>query len=134
MTTIKINVSAMFSHCEPWDCSNSVANMGPGAARLTWACSIGAAACHEDWLMSPLAEALEFARDWARETGAWDQDEIKAWSDLECLALLVQNVASDMRELGSDDRALIECTSDKDSQVQGHYWLENGQLLGELSL
>ncbi len=131
MTTIKINVSAMFEDREPWDCSNSVANLGPQAARLTWACSIGVAAAHEDWLLSPLADALEFARDWAREAGAWDQDEIKAWSDLECLALLVQNVASDMRGLGADSLCLTDCAEQQQDQT-GYYWNENGQVMGEI--
>jgi hypothetical protein len=49
-------------------------------------------------------------QEWAREMGAWDREEIAAWSDEECLALFVQNVASELRTLlGADDNELETC-------------------------
>lgn len=112
MSTVRMNLSAMFSHREPWECSNSVANLGPNAATLTWGCAREVANDHQDWLLSPLADAVEYIKDWARETGAWDRDEIEAWDEIESLALLVQNVASDLRMLGSDDKSFLEECAD----------------------
>ena len=40
MDTIKVNLTKMFSYREPWDCSNSVANLGDRAGELTWACAL----------------------------------------------------------------------------------------------
>jgi len=110
MTTIKADVSVMFSAREPWDCSNSQANLGDQAGRLTWACALEVAESADKWLLSDRAEACEGMQEWARETGAWDREEIAAWSDEECLALFVQNVASELRTLlGADDNELETC-------------------------
>lgn len=134
ITSVRFNASRMFSHREPWDCSNSVANLGPKAAAWTWGCALEVARDYQAWLVSPLSEALDFVRDWARETGAWKQAEIQAWTQDEALALLVQNVASELRELGADDQPLEKCRAGSDSQVNGHYWEELGELLGEMYL
>lgn len=107
--TIKANVSVMFGHIEPWDVSNSEANLGPRAAALTWGNALEIAASHAEWLLSDLESACEGMRCWARETGAWERAEIEAWSTEECLALFAQNMASELRMLGSDDRDLEEC-------------------------
>ena len=124
MTVIRMNLSAMFSHREPWDCSNSQANLGPNAATWTWGCAREVANDHQDWLVSPLADAVEYIKDWARETGAWDREEIEAWDEIESLALLVQNVASDLRLIGSDDHDLAECAGiygDTDWDLEPEY-------------
>jgi hypothetical protein len=144
----------MFAHHEPWDCSNSVANLGPRAGELTWgnALAIAKSALEGDgsapewpymwdWLATPLADALNYIRGWARETGAWDRAEIEAWSDEECLALLVQNVADDLRLMGADDQELAECVAtyqDTDWEAESEYptlhiWNERGETFGELS-
>jgi hypothetical protein len=99
----------MFGSTEPYDCSGSQAELGDQAARLTWTSAMRVAACHEFWLKSDIAEAVEGMREWARECGAWEADEIAAWSDDECMALFVQNVASELRMLGSDESTLEEC-------------------------
>ena len=109
MTYVTVNLSALFSHREPWDCSNSIANLGPRAGELTWGCAMELAGEHEAWLVSPLSEALDAVRADAHETGAWDREEIEAWSDEECLAYLVQCLASDLRLLSSDEQDLEGC-------------------------
>lgn len=107
--TIVANVTAMFRNREPWDCSNNVATLGDQCARLTWQCALEIAAGHDRWLMSDLGDACEAMRSWAIDTGAWDREETAAWSNVECLALFIQNVASELRSLGSDDSGLAEC-------------------------
>lgn len=112
MTTIKANVSKMFSHRDPWDCSNSAANLGPNAGQLTWDCALEVAENASEWLLSPVSDACEGIQEWARDTGAWDADEIAAWPDTHCLALFVQNVASELRDhLDSDNQGLTECAT-----------------------
>lgn len=136
---IRLNVSKLFRTTEPWDCSNSVANLGPRAAEYTWAKSLQLAARHEDWLLSPLQDALDYMCRWARETGAWTTQEIQSWSNEECLALLVQNVASDMRTLGADDASLADAVSKASLETSyGVYWVvgdghpDAGEVQGEL--
>ena len=38
--TLTVNITKLFRTWEPWDCSNSVANLGPRAAELTWNCAM----------------------------------------------------------------------------------------------
>ncbi len=127
---IKLNLASMFSHREPWDCSNSIANLGPNAAELTWGCALEVARNAREWLLSPLSDTLEAIERWAKATGAWDADEIAAWSDEETLALLVQNVASDLRELGADNEPL-EALADDDSEGSTYVYQDRDQILGE---
>lgn len=104
MTTIQANVSRMFRSLEPWDVSNSVANLGPNAAQLTWNNALKIAETHHHWLGTPLEEACEGMREWMRESGGWDRSEIEEQSQLELLALFAQTIASELREhLDADD-------------------------------
>lgn len=43
-------------------------------------------------------DQLPAFRDYVREFGAWDDDEVDAWDDVECNALFIQLVAGDARE------------------------------------
>ena len=102
------NVSQMFAHHEPWDCSNSQANLGPQAAKLTWACAREVA--RDSGLETPITPAVVDAmRDHFRAYGAWDSEDIDAWGAPEMLAMIVQEIASDLRLLGSDDYDLDTC-------------------------
>ena len=135
---IKVNVTKMFVHREPWDCSNSIANLGDQVARLTWQCATEVATHHADWLLTDLLDTLEAVRDWARDTGAWDDTEIADWGTGEVLALLVQNVASDLRTLGSDNEPLealvddLEAHTDELSYIM-HMYNENNETFAEVA-
>ena len=110
---ITFDATALFAHHSPWDCSNSMANLGPRVAELTWDNAMKVAACHTEWLLSPtLSEAAEIVNEWAKSVGAWDETERAGWSDLDCLALFVQNVAGDLRECGADGMDLGELAVD----------------------
>lgn len=103
MTTITADLGKMFDHREPWDCSNSVANLGPNAGKLTWESAVEVAQNHAAWLVSPLADACTGMQEWARSCGAWDSADIESWTEVECLALFVQNIAAELRNLLSAD-------------------------------
>lgn len=110
-STIKANVTRMFEAIEPWDVSNSVANLGPRCAALTWSNAMQIAGQAPAWLLTPIEDACEAMAMWVGETGAWDSEEIDAMSSQQFLALFVQNIASELRMLGSDDNDLLECVT-----------------------
>lgn len=97
MTTIVANVTKMFALVAPEYVSGSQAELGDQAGRMTWLNARTIAERHTTWLSTPIADAAEYMRDWARSTGAWEDAEIVAWDDYECLALFAQNVASEIR-------------------------------------
>lgn len=80
-----------------FDFSASRAERGQNAGPETWANAKAEAA--ERPILA--ADDLDGFRDFMREFGAWEDEEIDAWDATECNALLVQMVAGDMRELES---------------------------------
>ena len=116
MTMIIANVSKMFETLTPWDCSNNAMTMGQNVGKITWQNAMTVAESAADWLVSDRAEALAGIVEWAHDTGAWEEEETSKWSDLECLALFVQNVASDLRDhLDSDNLTYEECAAKYES-------------------
>ena len=74
--------------------SASAFELGEDAGAITWNNSLD----HVE--ESPLltdAQLPEF-RDYIREFGAWDDEEIDSWSLTECNALCLQLIAGDIRE------------------------------------
>lgn len=84
----------------PFDLSNNRATLGDNAGQLTWQASKEAAGAIPSLLPTP--EHKDAFRDFVRETGAWDDEEIAAWSDTELDALLLQWIAGDIREAFGD--------------------------------
>lgn len=82
-----------------FNCSGSVAEHGSNAGAITWnnskecAESLGA----EAPVQTP--EQLAAARDYFRDYGAWDSEEIDAWTPQELNALIVQEVMGEIRRL-----------------------------------
>ena len=74
--------------------SASHAELGENAGSITWANAL-------TYRPQPLTEPEHFEafREFAGGFGAWDDDEIAAWSDDECNALCLQFIAGDLREL-----------------------------------
>ena len=100
MNDTEIDVSPLLASpgFDPWDCFNSVANLGPDAGRLTWRASQRFAPA------LVLSEGQKDAfRDFVRSSGGWTCDEIEAWPDAELTALCVQWIAGDVRESFGDD-------------------------------
>lgn len=135
--TITVNLAKMFAHVEPWDCSNSEANLGPCAARYTWSAAQEVAKDWRSWLRPATKAGFEDACDamgsWARSTGAWDKSEIDTWPDLDFLALLVQNIASEIRQCeGCDDAEtmvdVVRILRKSDHEcVTSYFYVKGGQ-------
>ena len=95
MNDTEIDVTSIFASpgFDPWDCFNSVANLGNQAGRLTWEASKQSA--HLLTLSEGQKEAF---REFVRDSGGWEDEEIAAWSDEELTTLCVQWIAGDIRE------------------------------------
>ena len=78
---------------DPWNCSNSRANLGQDAGKLTWRASQR----HALVLVLSEGQKEEF-RDFVRSSGGWDEEEIAVWPDADLTALCVQWIAGDIRE------------------------------------
>lgn len=100
MQDTEIDVTPLFASpgFDPWDCSNSVANLGQNAGVLTWQASRRAASA-----LTLTEGQKEAFRDWVRSSGGWDDEETAAWADAELTALCVQWIAGDIREGFGDD-------------------------------
>lgn len=92
---MQINVTRFYNEAAPMDYSASVAEIGANAGPDTWQAAKDDAG---DWNMLDTDEKRQAFREWVKPFGAWDDDEIVAWSDVELNALFVQWVAGDIRE------------------------------------
>ena len=100
MQDTEIDVTPLFASpgFDPWNCSNSVANLGPNAWELTWRASQR----HASALVLTEGQKEAF-RDFVRSSSDWTREEIAAWSDAELTTLCVQWIAGDIREGFGDD-------------------------------
>jgi hypothetical protein len=91
----QINITRFFNEAAPMDYSASCAEIGQNAGADTWN------AAKEDapyWNMLDDDDKRDAFREWVKGYGAWSDDEIAAWSDVEINALFVQWVSGDIRE------------------------------------
>lgn len=102
--------------------SASCAELGDNAGRITWENAV------DRGEFSPLLdteEKREAMREFVRGFGAWTDEEINAWSDVELTALLIQFIAGDMRESG------LDCTGPVDWEEYQEA-CESGQCAGRI--
>ncbi len=97
---MKIDVTRFVRNEDPYKFSASIMEMGANAGRLTWN---NAKREGEQAPLLTTEDQLDALRSHVRGFGAWDEDEIAAWSDAECNALFVQLISGDMRQMGLDD-------------------------------
>jgi hypothetical protein len=91
-----VDVTRLVSDVDPFELSRSVAEAGKDAGPTSWRNATTEAG------ERPLDMAdRDEARDFFRGFGAWDDDEIAAWSDSEVDALVLQYAAGDLREVQS---------------------------------
>lgn len=97
---MEIDITAL-RHVDVWQFSHSQAENGftGNAGKETWQAALNAG-LEPPLLNAP--EAIAEFRDYVRDFGAWDDEEITAWNENECNALFLQFVSGDIREAGAD--------------------------------
>lgn len=93
---MEINITQFFNTATPRDYSASVAEIGNDAGPSTWRAACDDVADYGPMLATPAQ--LQALRDYVRGFGAWSDDEIAAWSDVECNALFIQLISGDILE------------------------------------
>lgn len=96
--------------------SHSIAEGGENAGKNTWKASKKEA---ENTPLLNTPEKLQAMRDFARESGGWNREEIAEWSDNELNALFLQWIAGDVRELGADSLGEIDWEEAEEMQHEG---------------
>lgn len=96
---MEINITRFYNEAAPMDYSASVAEIGQDAGPSTWR-----AACEDapDYNMLDTDEKRDAFRTFVKGFGAWTDEEIAAWSDIELNALFIQLVSGDMRNNEGD--------------------------------
>ena len=93
---MQIDITDFFNNEDAFEFFASVMGRGANAGRETWQNAVQAG---KDAALLVTEEQLNALRKWAQESGAWDENEIAAWSDDECNALFIQLISGDIREI-----------------------------------
>jgi hypothetical protein len=111
------------AYVEEVDCSSfsaSMAELGRNAAKITWECAMRHV--QEDLLVSS-EEDLQEVRDHFVSTGGWTRDEADEMGDQEVNALLLQFVATAVREYEDHFDSYEEYEkAAHEGQVAGNLW------------
>lgn len=97
---MELNITKFYNETAPMDYSASVAEIGNNAGADTWR-----AACEDSstYMILNTDDKRKAMRDYVRGFGAWTDEEIDAWTDIELNALLLQMISGDIRESVLDD-------------------------------
>jgi len=91
-----VDVTRLVSDVDPFELSRSIAEAGKDAGPTSWRNATAEAS------ERPLdIKDREAAREFFAGFGAWEREEIAAWSDTELDALILQFAAGDLREIQS---------------------------------
>ena len=112
---MEINITQFFNCADPARYSASYAELGANAGAITWYNANHCIHCLLD-----TADKLQAMRNWASNSGGWNDTTIAAWDDTELNALFIQLVASDMREK--------DCMSWDEYQVESEAGIVSGAL------
>ncbi len=118
---MEINITKYFEFAEHAYISGSAFELGENAAHITWNNAKQAVA---EFNMLDTEEKLQDMRDYARETGGWNAEEIAAWSDVELNALFNQLVSGEVRQIE-------DLCSDEDGEID---WKEYERLANKGTL
>jgi hypothetical protein len=125
---MELNITRFFEEAEPFNYSASIAERGANAGRETWANALEAST---EWRLLTDEGEFEAVRDWLGDFGAWTKEEIKAFSDQEVEALLIQFISGDIREmegLCGDDWEEYESLVEKGTCGGNMYRGDDGQV------
>ena len=95
---MELNITSFFENADAFNYSASQAELGQNAGKITWNAAV---ADSSEFMLLDTEEKREEWRADVRGFGAWDDDEIAAWSDQELDALLIQFISGDIREFES---------------------------------
>lgn len=96
---MELDITRFFTEACPMDYSASAAELGQDAGKITWSAAVEDAA---EYSILPDDAARDAFRDHVKGFGAWDDDEIAAWSNDELNALCMQMIAGDIRDVRRD--------------------------------
>lgn len=133
----EINITRLVADVDPFAFSHSIAEGGQGAGPDTWANATAEA------VERPLVDSADrdSVRSYFAGFGAWDDDEIAAWSDAELDALVLQYASGDLREVQSlcpgDGLADVDWAQAEDlahdGVISGNLFVSDGALYISLS-
>lgn len=92
---MELNITKVFNAIAPRDYSASVAEIGANAGRDTYRAAVDDSPEH---MLLDTDDKREAFKAHIRGYGAWPEEEMAAWSNVELNALLLQMIAGDMRE------------------------------------
>jgi hypothetical protein len=98
---MEINITEFFYNECPRDYSASVAELGRDAGKLTWDYSNEYVEENPPPMINS-PEQIDNFKDYIETFGAWERDEIEAWTNTELNALFIQLISGDMREYQDD--------------------------------
>jgi hypothetical protein len=127
---MELNITRFFNEAAPMDYSASAAEIGQNAGRDTWIAACGDAPEYAEWLDTE--DKRDEFRRYVKSFGAWDKEEIAAWTNDELTALLMQMIAGDIRE-GNLDTESPDWEAYREmsehGQISGHiYPGDDGQI------
>lgn len=137
---LEVDVSRLIREpeCDPVIFSASISEVGKDAGPKTWRAAVGEASNRP--LLATDDERRK-AKDYFRDFGAWDDDEIDGWSDSEVDALVLQEAAASLREAqsccpGEGDGGVDWSEYERQSQaghVSGSVYMSGADLFISLS-
>lgn len=95
----EIDITALFNAADfrPSYYSASCAELGQDAGEVTWQNAVDRS---EEMDLLLTDEKRDVFRDYVRGFGAWTDEEINSWTNIELNALLLQMISGDIRESG----------------------------------
>lgn len=128
---MELNITKFVQNAAPRDYCASVAEIGNNAGAYTWR-----AACDDapDWNFLDSDDKRTEFREWISTFGAWSDDEIAAWSDVELNALCIQMISGSMREcdigadMSAEDWARVESMQERGNVSSDIYRSDDGQI------
>ena len=98
---MEIDITTFYKYCVPLDYCASVAEIGRNAGADTWQAALDDSL---EYIMLSTCAKREAMRDHLKEYGAWSATDIDRWSIQELNAMLIQEIASAMRNPEGDIR------------------------------
>lgn len=123
---MEIDITAYVNDIDCSLFSDSISNSGlENISKITWNNAMQHVAVSG---LVELPSELQACRDWFSEFGAWTRKEIDSWSDQKINAVLLQFIASSVKEIGAYDTYAEYCEYDGacHQDADGTWWFYVG--------